>query len=207
VSEYKALPLFRRIAYRLYRNPLVMFGIGPAYLFLIQHRLPFGFRRESLLMWTSAMGTNAAIVAASGLMMYLVGAKPFLLVHLPIVLLAASMGVWLFYIQHQFEDTYWSGDPAWQFEVAALEGSSHYVLPAPLRWFSANIGVHHVHHLYSRIPFYKLQAVLRDHPELAEMRRMTFVESLSCLKLRLWDEKRRRLVSFKEAMTPEAANR
>ena len=102
-------------------------------------------------------------------LIWFVGVSAFLLVHLPITLLAASMGVWLFYVQHQFEETFWAEETAWNVQEAALHGSSHYDLPGVLRWFTANIGVHHVHHLCSRIPYYRLPEVLRDHPELAEM--------------------------------------
>ena len=176
-----------------------MFGIGPGFLFIIQNRLPFGFMRAGWIYWISAMGTNAAIVAAAGLIIYLIGFGPFLAVHLPIILLASSMGVWLFYVQHQFEETVWARDPGWKQHDAALYGSSHYVLPSVLRWFSGNIGIHHVHHLYSRIPYYRLPQVLRDHPELADVHRLTLVESFACARFRLWDEVRQRLVSFREA--------
>ncbi len=198
VREYRALSRFRRLAYRLYRHPVVMFGIGPAYLFLLRHRLPFGFM-GAWRYWISAMGTNVAIVVSFALMIYLVGAAPFLLIHLPIVLMAASIGVWLFYVQHQFEDTFWAEDDSWQFHHAALHGSSHYDLPGVLRWFTANIGVHHIHHLSSRIPYYRLPQVLRDFPELSQLRRLTLKESLSCIGLHLWDESSQKLVSFRAA--------
>lgn len=198
VREYQALPRWSRLRYRLYRNPLVMFGIGPAYLFIVQHRLPTGMMRDGLRPWISTMLTNAATALVIAGMMWLVGVGPFLLVHLPITLLAASMGVWLFYIQHQFEDTYWAGEPPWTVHEAALHGSSHYDLPAVLRWFTANIGVHHVHHLSSRIPFYSLPRVLRDHPELAEIGKLTLLQSLKSVRLVLWDEARGKLVSFRE---------
>jgi acyl-lipid omega-6 desaturase (Delta-12 desaturase) len=198
VREYLALSRWRRLGYRLYRNPIVMFGLGPAYLFIVQHRLPIGSMRAGLQPWISTMATNAAITLGILVMMWLVGAKAFVLVHLPITLLAASIGVWLFYVQHQFHDTYWAEVPAWSVHEAALHGSSHYDLPGFLRWFTANIGVHHVHHLSSRIPYYRLPRVLRDHPELGSVGRLTLLESLSCVRLVLWDEGRRRLVSFRE---------
>jgi omega-6 fatty acid desaturase (delta-12 desaturase) len=125
------------------------------------------------------------------------------MVHLPITLLAASIGVWLFYVQHQFEDTFWAQEDAWTVHEAALHGSSHYVLPPALRWFTANIGVHHVHHLCSRIPYYRLPSVLRDHPELAEIGRLTLRDSFACVNLVLWDEQRRRLISFRELQTAQ----
>ena len=141
-------------------------AFGPAYLFILQHRLPVGMMRKGWQPWISTMATNAAIALLIVGTMWLVGVKPFLLVHLPIALLAASIGVWLFYVQHQFEDTFWAEPPSWTLHEAALHGSSYYDLPGILRWFTANIGVHHVHHLCSRIPYYRLPQVLRDHPEL-----------------------------------------
>jgi omega-6 fatty acid desaturase (delta-12 desaturase) len=198
VREYLALSRWRRLGYRLYRNPIVMFGAGPAYLFIVQHRLPSGLARSGWQPWLSTMVTNAAIVLLVIAMIWLVGVKPFLLVHMPITLLAASIGVWLFYVQHQFEDTFWAAAPAWTLHEAALHGSSHYDLPGILRWFTANIGVHHVHHLCSRIPFYRIPRVLRDHPELRTIGRLTLAQSLSCVRLVLWDEACRRLISFRE---------
>ena len=199
VEEYGKLPMWPRIGYHVYRNPIVMFVVGPAYLFLVQNRLPKGFMTEGWRYWLSAMGTNLGIAAFACVMIWLVGAKPFLMVHLPIVLLAASFGVWLFYVQHQFEDAVWDNEGEWNQHEAALQGSSYYEMPAPLSWLTANIGVHHVHHLYSRIPYYRLNQVLRDHPELTDVKRITLRESVACVKLRLWDEQQRRLVTFAEA--------
>jgi omega-6 fatty acid desaturase (delta-12 desaturase) len=199
VREFLAQPRWRRLLYRLYRHPTVMFGVGPAYLFVLKHRLPIGMMRGGRKPWLSTMGTNAAIAAVVAVMIRLVGYGPFLLVHLPIVVLAASIGVWLFYVQHQFEDTYWSHDEDWNFHEAALHGSSHYHLPVVLRWFTANIGIHHIHHLCSRIPCYRLPDVLRDHPQLAGVGRMTLLQSLRSVRLVLWDEERLQLISFGEA--------
>ena len=198
VQEYLALPRWRRFGYRLYRNPVVMFVLGPAYLFILQQRLPIGSPRGGWQAWFSAMATNAAIALIIVALMWLVGVQPFLLVHLPIALLASSIGVWLFYVQHQFEDTFWAENSGWTKPEAALHGSSHYDLPGVLRWFTANIGVHHVHHLCSRIPYYRLPQVLRNHPELKGVGRLTLLQSFSCVRLVLWDESRRRLISFRE---------
>ena len=205
VREYLALPRFRRIAYRFYRYPVVLFGVGPAYNFLVRNRLPVGISRADRRFWISAMGTSAAIALVVGVMIYFLGGGPFLLVQLPITLLASSIGVWLFYVQHQFEDTFWAEDHAWQFHDAALYGSSYYDLPGVLSWITANIGVHHVHHLSSRIPYYRLPQVLRDFPELTKVRRLTIMQSLACMRLRLWDEDQWKLVSFAEAHVPKSS--
>jgi omega-6 fatty acid desaturase (delta-12 desaturase) len=199
VDEYRTRSCWGRLCYRAYRHPIVMFGVGPAYLFIVQHRLPVGLMRGGWQPWVSTMATNAAIAVLAAGMIWLVGVGPFLLVHLPIMLLAASIGVWLFYVQHQFENTAWAHDGAWNLQEAALHGSSHYALPGVLRWFTANIGVHHVHHLCSRIPCYRLPRVLRDHPGLGGIGRLTLLQSLSCVRLVLWDETRKRLVSFRDA--------
>jgi omega-6 fatty acid desaturase (delta-12 desaturase) len=198
VREYLARSRWGRLKYRLYRHPIVMFGIGPAYLFLLQHRIPMGFMRNGWRPWASTMLTNLAIALIVAALTWLIGIKAFVVVHLPIMMLAATVGVWLFYVQHQFEYTMWERDSKWSLHDAALHGSSHYDLPALLRWFTANIGIHHVHHLCSRIPYYRLPSVLRDHPELRGMGRITLLESFRCVRLVLWDEGQRRLVSFRE---------
>ncbi len=198
VSEYLALSPWNRFRYRLYRHPVVMFGFGPAYLFFLQNRLPFGLLGAGWQPWLSTMGSNAAIavIAAGGI--WLIGVGPFLLLYVPVALLAASAGVWLFYVQHQFEETAWEEDRAWDVHEAALHGSSHFELPKVLAWFTANIGIHHVHHLASRIPYYRLPQVLRDHPELRDFGRLTLLKSLGCVRLALWDEGQKRLVGFRD---------
>jgi omega-6 fatty acid desaturase (delta-12 desaturase) len=175
-----------------------MFGVGPLYLFLLQHRLPVGMMRRGWQPWFTTMATNFAIAIVVATVIWFVGLKAFLLIQLPIIALAASAGVWLFYVQHQFEETFWADGGSWNIHEAALRGSSHYDLPFILRWFTANIGVHHVHHLCSRIPFYRLRQVLRSHPELTSMGRLTLLQSFYCVRLVLWDEGRRKLVSFGE---------
>ena len=198
VREFLARSWWGRLRYRIYRHPIVLFGIGPAFLFILQQRLPVGLFRAGWQPWLSTMATNAAIALIVAVLIWFIGVKAFLIVHLPVMLLAASIGVWLFYVQHQFEDTLWEGDRTWVQQDTALYGSSYYDLPALLRWFSANIGVHHVHHLCSRIPFYRLSRVLRDHPELREIGRLTLWESFRCIRFTLWDETGRRLVSFRD---------
>lgn len=199
VREFSESGMFRRLRYRLYRNPAVMFGLGPAWLFFLRYRLPLGEMRGGWRPWLSAMATNVAIGVIATALILLVGVKAFLLIQLPITLIAASIGVWLFYVQHQFEHTLWRENGDWAFHEAALFGSSHYVLPGVLRWFTANIGMHHMHHLCSTIPFYRLPAALRARPELADINRLTFWQSLGSVKLVLWDEAAGRLVSFREA--------
>jgi omega-6 fatty acid desaturase (delta-12 desaturase) len=201
VSEYLSQSRWGRLRYRLYRHPLVMFGLGPAYLFFLQHRLPVGLMRAGWQPWLSTMATNLAILLTAAVTIWAAGFGPFLLVQLPVMLISASLGVWLFYVQHQFEDTFWATDKGWNIHDAALRGSSHYDLPIVLRWFTANIGVHHVHHLCSRIPFYRLPLALRRHPELADIGRLTLVQSILCVRLVLWDEAARRLISFRELRT------
>jgi omega-6 fatty acid desaturase (delta-12 desaturase) len=199
VAEYQALSKWGKFGYWLYRHPAVMFGFGPVYLFLFQQRLPFGVMRNGPVPWISTMGTNLAIAAIVVALIWLIGWLPFLLIQIPIILMAGTAGVWLFYVQHQFEQTYWDGQENWEFEPAALHGSSYYDLPAPLRWFTANIGVHHVHHISSRVPYYRLPEVLRDFPQLKQIGRISVMESLRGVKLVLWDEASRRLISFREA--------
>jgi omega-6 fatty acid desaturase (delta-12 desaturase) len=198
VSEYLALSGWSRFRYRLYRHPVVLFGLGPAYLFFVRNRLPFGLLRAGWGPWVSAMATNVAIAALATGAIWLLGAGTFALLYPPVAFMAASVGVWLFYVQHQFEETVWANDRAWSLHEAALHGSSHYDLPRTLAWFTANIGVHHVHHLASRIPYYRLPQVLRDHPELRAVGRLTLMQSLGCIRLTLWDEDRKRLVRFRD---------
>ena len=195
LAEYRAMSLPRRILYRLYRHPLVVLGIFPTYVFVLENRLPVGFMTAGPMWWVSCMATNVGIAALCGVGMWLLGPVPFLAAHLPAIVVAATIGVWLFYIQHQFEDAFWEQEENWRLHDAALHGSSHYDLPAVLRWLTANIGIHHVHHLNSRIPFYRLREVLRDHPDLVDVGRLTLRSSIACLKLRLWDEEARKLVA------------
>lgn len=194
IEEFQALPRWRQWTYQLYRHPFIMFAIGPAYLFIVEQRLPLGMMRDGIKPWISAMATNVGIAGLVALLIWCVGWQAFLMVHLPLVALAASIGVWLFYIQHQFEDTYWAEGHEWSHQEAALHGSSHYDLPKVLSWATGNIGIHHVHHLYSRIPFYRLPQVLRDFPELADVRRVTLWESFKYARLRLWDQAAQKLV-------------
>lgn len=198
VSEYLQRGKFYRLLYRLYRNPLVLFGLGPSYMFILRHRLPIGSMKGGLKPWISTLATNVGIVLVSAAIIYATSWQMFLLIQIPIVVLAATFGVWLFYVQHQFDETHWDRNDEWQRESSALHGSSFYDLPKPLMWISGNIGIHHVHHLSSRIPFHKLPQVIKDHPELKDIGRLTIWESFKSVNLTLWDEERRELVSFRE---------
>jgi len=198
VDEYRALSGLRRLGYRLYRHPLVMFGIGPIFLFFIWNRVPDKLMKTGIRAWVSPTATNVAIGALSAIAVWALGMGPFLLLYGPVTVLAACAAVWLFYVQHQFEATHWERAQRWNAQEAALLGSSNYDLPPILRWFSGNIGFHHVHHLVSRIPFYRLPEVIRDFPELRSLNRLSLVQSLASVRLALWDETNERLVSFEE---------
>lgn len=205
VDEYNNKSRMGRVLYRLYRNPIIMFVIGPAYVFLIEHRLPFGEMKNGWMPWVSTLSTNAGIIVLSSLLIWQIGVFDFLIIQIPVTLIAASLGVWLFFVQHQFEDTVWDRRPDWDRREAALHGSSHYDLPLFLRWLSGNIGIHHVHHLCSQIPFYRLPKVLKEHPELHDISRITLWESIKCSRLALWDTEGYRLLSFQEASRAKRA--
>jgi omega-6 fatty acid desaturase (delta-12 desaturase) len=198
VEEFLALPGIKRFAYRAYRNPVVMFGLGPAYMFLLQHRLPIGLMKDPRA-WLSIGGANLGLGLLLLLEIALAGALGALVIHLLIILMAATVGMWLFYVQHQFENGYWARAGTWTVHDAALRGSSHLIMPPVLCWLTANIGAHHIHHLGSRIPFYRLPEVIRNHPELRACGRMTLWESFRCARLALWDEAANRLTPFSVA--------
>ena len=204
VREFHARGRLKRLVYRIYRHPVVLFALGPAYLFLLRHRLPIGLMKQGSKYWVSALATNLATGVLLAALVYGFGWVATLLAVLPTLLIAASAGVWLFYIQHQFEDAHWDRKPHWSFHEAALFGSSYLDLPQPLRWFTGNIGVHHVHHLASRVPFYRLMEVLSAYPELRNLNRFSVLQSLKPVWLCLWDEDQRRLVTFREAARKRA---
>jgi omega-6 fatty acid desaturase (delta-12 desaturase) len=199
VREYRERTPLQRLGYRLYRHPLVMLGLGPAYLFLVRHRLPVGLMKDGWLYWISAMATNLATGLLLAALLYLFGFTVTAMVFLPVLLSAASLGVWLFYVQHQFPDAHWQRKADWSFHNAAVHGSSHLDLPRILGWFTGYIGIHHIHHLASSIPFYRLPEVLEQHPDLRNVNRFTALEACGTLRLALWDETRRTMVSFREA--------
>ena len=194
VQEYLDAPLWKRIAYRLFRNPFVLFVIVPTCVFLIYHRFParaVGKRERRSVHWT-----NGALLAIVLLMSLTVGLKSYLLVQLPVLMMTGSVGLWLFYVQHQFEGAYWERHRQWDFATAALNGSSFYKLPRVLQWFTGSIGFHHIHHLSPTIPNYNLEPCHKANPMFQKVRAITLWSSTKALSLRLWDEQRKRLVDW-----------
>ncbi len=199
VKEYNSLGAWGRLRYRLYRHPLVILIIGPPLFFLVLQRLAIGSNmplRDSL---RGVLGHDAALLVVYGLLVFLAGLSLTLMVLLPIYFVATWIGGWLFFVQHQFEETYWEGADKWDLKIAALKGSSFLVLPPVLNWLSCNIALHHIHHLCSRIPNYRLQECLRANDELQTVApRLTIWQALTSARLALWDETSRRLISFQE---------
>ena len=196
VAEYRAKPLKSRVGYRLFRNPLVMFGIGPIWSLMIQPRIVRRDQRPRIK--RSIIATNVAIVVIVTAIVYAIGVGNFVLVQLPTVLLAGSAGVWLFYVQHQFEDVYWESSDSWSYDAAALQGSSYLRLPQPLQFFTGNIGLHHVHHLSARIPNYNLQAAHDDNPVFRSVPTLSLLDGMKAIRLKLWDEEGNRMVGWAE---------
>jgi omega-6 fatty acid desaturase (delta-12 desaturase) len=207
VREYRALPLMKRFAYRAYRHPFILLVVGPVFHFVVKHRWPWDLPWDWRNAWKSVWWTNVAIAGVVTAVVMAIGWKAFLLVHTPVLVVTCNVGVWLFYVQHQFEDTYWHRHDDWDFFDAALEGSSHLVLPKPLQWITANIGIHHVHHLSSRIPNYKLQECMDANPAFQKATKVTIRGSWRLTRLTLWDEETRELITFREAKrrVPRAA--
>jgi omega-6 fatty acid desaturase (delta-12 desaturase) len=202
VEEYLALPRSRRVGYRLFRNPIVMFGLGPIWAMIVAPR--FVSRSERSRIRRSVWRTNAVLAAVISLLCWLLGWGSFLLVETPSALLAGSIGVWLFYVQHQFEDAYWQSSESWSYDEAALKGSSYLRLPSVLQFFTGNIGLHHVHHLSTRIPNYNLQRAHDAYPELGNVSTLSLCDGLRCVRLKLWDQQRGRLVTFRQARAGRA---
>ena len=196
VDEYLALSRWGRFKYRVYRHPAVLFGIGAVIHFFVRHRLPTIVPRDWSRERRSVLWTDVGLAVFIVSMGLLIGFGQFLLMYLPLMALSASIGVWLFYVQHQFEPTYWEHDERWVYDDAALVGSSYYRLPPILQWATGNIGLHHVHHLNPRIPNYRLQEALRSVPELQRVTTLTLWQSLRCVRLTLWDERAKKLVGF-----------
>ncbi len=196
IDEYENASLFVKLQYRLYRNPFIMFILGPIYEFLLANR----FNRKGAR-WNERLNTYATNIALVLLVILLgstLGWSSFLLVQLPIFLISGSVGVWLFYVQHTFEDTYFEEDENWDYVKAAVEGSSYYHLPKWMQWLTGNIGYHHVHHLSPRVPNYNLEQVHNETEPLRNVPTVTLASSLRSLKFRLWDEKDKKFISFYE---------
>jgi omega-6 fatty acid desaturase (delta-12 desaturase) len=205
VNEYLDAPRWKRLAYRMVRSPFVLFVLAPAYVFLIQHRLPSrasGTRERWSVLWTNL--TLLAIVFAVSLA---IGFERFVLIQLPVSMIAGAAGVWLFYVQHQFEGVTWKRREEWDFVAAALDGSSFYRLPKVLQWFSGNIGFHHIHHLSPAVPNYNLEKCHRAEPLFQSVTPITLLGSLKSLSFRLWDEQQARLVGYGRMRAVRRANR
>jgi omega-6 fatty acid desaturase (delta-12 desaturase) len=205
VKEYRERSRWGRLTYRVYRHPLFMFFIGASLMFVVQQRftrgIPPSWRRERI----SVYATNMAILVVLCLAFFTIGLQTFLLIELPVMVLSAAAGSWLFFVQHQYEEAYWQSKPSWDFTRSALEGSSYYRLPSILRWFSGNIGYHHIHHLNSRIPNYNLPACYAAEPALRQSPTFGIRESLKCASFKLWDEDRQLMINFAEAGQPTAS--
>jgi omega-6 fatty acid desaturase (delta-12 desaturase) len=195
VQEYLESSRWKKFAYRLARNPIVLFVIAPLFLFLVRQR--FASPRASKRERHSVYAMNLAILAMAGALTLLFGLKAYLIIQLILLMVAGGAGVWLFYVQHQFEDVYWERGEDWDYTAAALQGSSFYKLPKVLQWFSGNIGFHHIHHLSSRIPNYNLERCHRANPLFQKVKPITFLSSFKSINFRLWDEKLKRLVGFR----------
>jgi omega-6 fatty acid desaturase (delta-12 desaturase) len=195
VEEYLKSSRWRRFAYRLARNPFILFGIAPLYLFVIHQRFykPNAKPRERQSVWW--MNLSILVMTVAGCSIF--GITTYLMLQLFVVLVSGSVGIWMFYVQHQFEDVYWERDEHWDFTAAALEGSSFYQLPKILQWFSGNIGFHHIHHLSPRIPNYNLERCHKAEPLFQEVKPITFFSSLKSLGYRLWDEQQGKLVGYR----------
>jgi omega-6 fatty acid desaturase (delta-12 desaturase) len=176
-----------------------MLGLGGLFQFVLKHRFPWDIPRSWRREWRSVWKTNGVLAAILLFMWLTIGLKTFVLVHLPVLFLTVTPGLWLFYVQHQFEDTYWREHEGWAYVDAGLEGSSHLVLPKLLQWVTASIGIHHVHHLNAKIPNYRLQECLDANPRLQQVTRLTIWDAIKTLQLSLWHEDSRRLVGFREA--------
>jgi acyl-lipid omega-6 desaturase (Delta-12 desaturase) len=198
VEEYLARPKRGRLAYRIYRHPLAILLAGPVAHFVIQHRYPRKVPRDWKQAWASIWWTNVCLAAVLVAAVFTVGLVPFLMVQIPVTLISGSTGILLFYVQHQFEEAYWDRKPDWDFFEAAVYGSSHLVLPRPLSWLTADIGIHHVHHLSAGIPNYRLKECLEANPPLQEATRITLRDTARLFRLTLWDEEAGRMIGFRD---------
>ena len=195
-DEYQELPRWKQLAYRLYRNPFVIFVVGPAIDFVVLQRLPSVNAAKKARERNSVTWTNLVLLAILIIMSATIGFGAYVLVQLPIIAMASSIGVWFFYVQHQYENAYWERHEEWDYATAALYGSSFYKLPRILQWFTGNIGFHHVHHLSPRIPNYQLESCHYENPIFADIEPLTLRTSLKSLRVRLWDEDRHKMIGY-----------
>lgn len=195
VQEYLESTRWKKFAYRLVRNPFVLFVIAPLFLFLVLERIPS--TKAPLRVQYSVYATNFILTAMVFLGIYLFGLSEYIIIQLVTTTVVSTAGVWLFYVQHQFEDTYWENGDKWDYTQAALQGSSFYKLPKVLQWFSGNIGFHHIHHLSSKIPNYNLENCHNSHPMFSEIKPLTIKKSLKSVGYRLWDEQQKKLVGYR----------
>ncbi|MCB9703717.1 MAG: fatty acid desaturase [Myxococcales bacterium] len=206
VAEYEALSPRARFGYRFYRHPLTLLVVGPAYQFLVKHRLPLDAPKHWRDAWKSVWMTNLALAGLFALAALTIGIGDYLMVQIPLTLTASAMGIFLFYVQHQYEHAYWEHDKTWDFTSAGLEGSSFLDLPRPLHWLTGNISYHHIHHLASRVPNYELPRAFDEIDELREVPHLTLGDAFRSLRLRLWDEDRRVMITFGELAARPAAS-
>jgi omega-6 fatty acid desaturase (delta-12 desaturase) len=194
VQEYLEASRWKKFSYRLARNPIVLFVLAPLFLFLVMQRFPK--LKAPLRERLSVYGTNLALLAVACWLIWVFGFKAYLIIQLTVLMVAGSAGVWLFYVQHQFEGVYWERSGEWDYATAALKGSSFYKLPKVLQWFSGNIGYHHIHHLSPRIPNYHLEKCHEAEPLFQTVKPVTLLGSLKSFTFRLWDEQKRKLVGY-----------
>ncbi|MEZ4682029.1 MAG: fatty acid desaturase, partial [Caldilineaceae bacterium] len=200
VDEYWEADLWKRIVYRAFRNPFFLFVIAPTINFVILSRMTIGTpdswrHGEKASVWW----TNLALAGLWSVQIAFLGWQTMVMINLPIIIIASTVGTWLFYVQHQFERTYWEHTPQWDYTLAAMHGSSYYKLPRVLQWFTGNIGFHHIHHLSPRIPNYRLEQCHKENELFQRVVQLTLRNSISTVNLTLWDEERQRLITFREA--------
>ena len=196
VKEYMAASWRKRLIYRIYRSPFLLFGIGSFYLFVVEYRIPRrkGTARDRRSVWRMNIALGLFVAA----MCLTIGWQAFLMIQVPVFFIAAAAGTWLFYVQHQFEDVYWAKSEEWDFVAGSLQGSSYYRLPKVLQWFTGNIGFHHIHHLSAKIPNYFLEECHRNNEIFQKSPQISLWSSLKCMNYRLWDDESKKLLTFRE---------
>lgn len=198
VEEYKNLPKHKKFFYRMYRNPVILLLFGPIYQFVIKHRFPFDMPKSWKMEWKSVIFNNITLALTFTILISILGFVNLIKAFLPIIMIGGAAGIWLFYVQHTFEDTYWKKKDNWNINTAALYGSSYFKMPAILNWFTGNIGFHHIHHLSAKIPNYRLQEAFKSSKLLQQAPTITLLSSIKTYNLKLWDEAREKMISFKE---------